>query len=226
LSHAQRASIIPVMPTERLGWVHVIINTRRSWLHGDKRGFRARRHAIHSGGDYRHRPPETEHEGLREYHAKRAHGKPVSFRLDVRIRILRSFVIKMRSLGYRIIACSVGEEHLHALVELPRNYTQTRAIVGKCKQKASHAVRDVLPGSLWSSGGEYKQIRDVGHLHNVYRYIRTRQERGTVVWSHHDDENWIDTPQVGIVLMGIARKQLRIECPDSSVDANFPDAGV
>jgi REP element-mobilizing transposase RayT len=128
----------------------------------------------------------------------------------------------MRSLGYRIITCSVGEEHLHALVELPRNYTQTRAIVGKCKQKASHAVRDVLPGSIWSAGGENKQVTNVGHLHNAYRYIRTRQERGTVVWSHRDEENWIDAPGVGIVLMGIGRKRLRIECPDPS----SPDAGA
>ena len=116
----------------------------------------------------------------------------------------------MRALGFRVITSSVGDHHLHALVELPANYTQVRLIVGKCKQKASHAVRDVLPGSVWSEGGEYKDINDVGHLHNAYRYIRTRQERGTVVWSHRDDENWIDAPKLGIVVMGIARRHLRI----------------
>jgi REP element-mobilizing transposase RayT len=134
----------------------------------------------------------------------------VSLRLDVRVRILRAFVRKMRTLGFRIITCSVGDRHLHALVALPANYTQVRLIVGKCKQKASHAVRDVLPGSVWSAGGEYRDVRDVGHLQNAYRYIRTRQERGTIVWSHPDTDNWIDGPEQGIVVMGVARKHLRM----------------
>jgi len=31
-------------------WRHVIINTRGTWLHGDSRGFRNRKHRIHSSG--------------------------------------------------------------------------------------------------------------------------------------------------------------------------------
>jgi hypothetical protein len=47
------------------------------------------------------------------------------------------------------------------------------------------------------------------------------------VWSHRDDENWIDAPAVGIVLMGIGRKRLRIDCPDPDVRHDVsPDAGV
>jgi hypothetical protein len=45
-------------------WRHVIISTRRSWLHGDAREFRSRRHRIHSLGDYRNIPPAGEHAGL------------------------------------------------------------------------------------------------------------------------------------------------------------------
>lgn len=45
----------------------VDIATYCSWLPGDVRGFRNREHRIHSSGDYKHRPPVAEHEGLRRY---------------------------------------------------------------------------------------------------------------------------------------------------------------
>ena len=201
----------------RLHWVHVIVNTHSSWLHGDRRGFRSRRHRIHSSGDYRHRPREGEHAGLRDYHERRSR-RPVSFRFDLRIRILRAFVARVRDLGFRAIACSVGDRHLHAVVELPMDYGQILAIVGLCKQSASHAVRDVLPGNVWSRNGEYKRIKDRSHLRNAYDYVRTRQERGTIVWSHRPAENWIDDPSVDIVVMGLARRQLRLPpSPDARV---------
>jgi hypothetical protein len=44
-------------------WRHVIINTFCTWLHSDERGFRSRKHRIHSSGDYRRRPPKGEHAG-------------------------------------------------------------------------------------------------------------------------------------------------------------------
>ena len=85
-----------------------------------------------------------------------------------------------------------------------------KRIVGKCKQKASHAVRDVLPGSIWSEGGKFEEIKDKAHLHNTYDYIRLRQESGTVVWSHRPDEHWIANPQVGVIVMGFRGKRIRV----------------
>src|SRR5665213_2174745 len=190
-------------------WQHVMIGSRCSWLHGDERGFRSREHRIHSTGDYKKRPAKSEHKGLREYH-QRPSGKPVNFRTDIRILILREFVQKMRSIGFQIIACSIGKRHLHALTELPDNYQEMKKIIGKCKQKASHAVKNALPGRIWADGGEFKRIRDRSHLHSTYEYIRTKQEPGTVVWSHRAEENWIDEPAIGVVVMGLRRTQIRV----------------
>ena len=190
-------------------WQHVMIGSRCSWLHGDERGFRNREHRLHSTGDYKHRPPAAEHQGLRKYHQRRS-GKPVNFQLDVRIIILQEFVSKMQLLGFPIIAASIGKRHLHALTPLPLTYDQMKKTVGKCKQKSSHAVRELLPGSIWSEGGEYNRTKDRGHLHNTYSYIRTKQEPGTVVWSHREDENWIDDPAVGIIIMGRNLKHIRV----------------
>jgi len=159
-------------------------------------------------GDYKNPPPQNEHAGLRRYYQTRS-GKPVELDLEVRVEVCREFVGKMLKLGFRTIACSAGERHVHALAELPSEYRQRRKVVGQCKQKASHAVHAMLPGSIWSEGGEFKRIRDAGHLRNTYNYIRTRQEAGTIVWSHRADEDWIHDESRGIVLMTRNKTQTR-----------------
>ena len=90
-------------------------------------------------------------------------------------------------------------------MELPHDLEEIRKILGKCNQRASHAVRDRLPGNIWSSGGEFKWINGKSHLKNAYVYIREKQESGTVVWSHRPDENWIDF-EVAVKVM-IARRR-------------------
>jgi hypothetical protein len=186
-----------------------MLGTRCSWLHGDRRGFRDRRHRTHSSGDYKNPPPESEHAGMRQYYAKRSR-EPVDFDLEVRVQVSRAFVQKMLKLGFRIIACSVGKRHLHALVELVGDYHERRKVVGKCKQKASHAVRLLLPGTVWSGGGEFRKIKDARHLENAYDYIRTKQEAGTIVWSHRADEDWITDETNGILMMGRGKTRTRV----------------
>jgi len=133
----------------------------------------------------------------------------------------------MQSMGFRIIACSVGKRHLHALVELVSDYHQRRKVIGKCKQKASHAVREMLPGNIWAEGGEFKRIADSRHLTNAFDYIRTRQEPGTIVWSHKVDENWIVDDSLGIVMMGFGGTQTRVfGIPQTPASQENPDAGV
>src|SRR5439155_5140639 len=112
-----------------------------------------------SSGDYKNPPPADEHFNVRRFYAKRA-GKPISFTLELRIIILREFVLKMRKLGYDIIAAAIVKRHLHALTPLPNEYEKMKREVGKCKQKASHAVRTLLPGSIWAAGAEFKRIKD------------------------------------------------------------------
>ncbi len=68
----------------------------------------------------------------------------------------------------------------------------------------------MLPGTIWSEGGQFKRIKDLGHFHNSYGYIREKQEAGTVVWPHRDEENWIDDPSLGAIVMGIGRRKIRV----------------
>ncbi|MGC4031382.1 MAG: hypothetical protein QM754_06510 [Tepidisphaeraceae bacterium] len=193
-------------------WVHVIVNTRCSWLHGDPRGFRDRGHRLHSSGDYKHRPPQGEHADVYAFYQNRS-GEAVHFDLNVRIRILRSFVTKLMREHHRVIAASCGEEHLHSITELPASYEMAKKDVAKAKQAASHAVRDVLPGSVWAAGGAVKRVKDVAHFRATYQYVRRKQEAGTVVWSHRPEEDWIANPDVGAIVIrpGWAWERLKIE---------------
>jgi hypothetical protein len=144
----------------------------------------------------------------------------VSLELEVRIRVVEAFVRKMQLLKVRIIAFAMARQHGHALGEFPREYRELKKLVGKCKQRASHQVRDVLPGTIWSEGLKSERVKNKGHLHNTYDYIRTRQEAGAVVWSHHPEEDWIANPQVGVIVMGLRRKRIRVFAKGRS------DAGV
>ena len=134
----------------------------------------------------------------------------MDFDLEVRVRVCDEFVRKMLKLGFRIIACLVGKQHLHALVELASGHREKRKVVGECKQKISQAVRLLMPGSIWSEGGEFKRIDDAAHLENTYDYIRTRQEPGTIVWSHRQDEDWIKDESRGIMMMARGEKRTRV----------------
>src|SRR5689334_1535924 len=114
-------------------WRHVIISTRRSWLHGDARGFRTRGHRIHSSGDYKDLPPEGEHAGLLKYHRERARGAmikiPRALRGEVGLALLRAVLLA----GCRVLVIAVTQKHAHLLVELPRARVKAKAIVGKWK---------------------------------------------------------------------------------------------
>jgi hypothetical protein len=168
-------------------WRHVVINTKSSWLHGDKRGFRSRGHRIHSSGDYRNPPPLLEHGGLRIYHAERA--EPTVF-LDCELWPLIGGAVRdrLKKEGFKVLTVSVGALHSHCLTELPDDPRTIRAIVGRCKRTACEAVKHVQPGTIWSAGGEFKQIKDEEHHENSYGYIE--DQRHSWVWSERKGEYW------------------------------------
>jgi len=178
------------MPTEGKVWRHVIISSVNSWFPGDPRGFRSRKHRIHSSGDYRNPPPDGEHAGLLRHNKDRG-GKLVIIPKRARCDAGRSIVGKLEQLGHRVLAVSVGGVHAHLLVELPDNRAGMGDIAGRLKQASSHAIRETLPGRVWGCGGSFTRIADRQHHRNVYRYILTEQKPGTWTWSFRDGEAWI-----------------------------------
>jgi len=168
--------------TTRKRFYHIVINVRCSWLHGDERGFRSRGHRIHSSGDYKHRPPTDEHEPLRKYHKARSSGTRY-LPQDLFDRIGQAMLAKIHRQHHRVLAVSIDGAHAHVLVELPDDRATVKRIVGAWKQYASHSVRDVMPGRIWSESCDPIPIRDAEHRRKVYKYIRDHEAKGAWGWS-------------------------------------------
>ena len=167
-------------------WRHVMVSTRCTWLHGDRRGFRNRKHRIHSSGDYKNPPPASEHEGLREYHRARS-GTPRLIGPHLREVVARAFLSRLLKEKFLVLAVAVSERHVHALVLLPDDRALIREIIGRCKRAACEAVKHEMTGALWADGGEFKQVRDRAHQLNVYKYILVDQGPGAWTWSYRDE---------------------------------------
>jgi hypothetical protein len=186
----QRASAVPdpsvqANPSARAStgpviWRHVICNTHCSWLPGDPRGFRNREHRVHSSGDYKSPPPTGEHAGLYTHNLNQS-GNRILIPSTVRQRIAEVFANHLRSQGWPVSIASASETHVHALSLLPVDRRQTKRIVGDAKRVASRGVKAEMPGRIWSEGGTYKPVRNIGHYQAAYEYIRTRQEEGAYV---------------------------------------------
>jgi REP element-mobilizing transposase RayT len=166
-------------------WRHVIINTLCSWLHGDERGFRSRRHRIHSSGDYRNPPPEGEHAGLHQYHVERSR-EEVTIAKELRKAVGVAIMRHLLNEGYRVLAVAVGKVHTHGLIELPENLRQVKAVVGEAKRKSSRAVKKELPGNVWAASGTYKPVETSGHLESAFGYILYEQGADAWTWSFRD----------------------------------------
>lgn len=181
----RRFSQTPAMPRPGMLWRHCIINTRCSWLHGSPKGFRARNHEIHSSGDYRNPPPKGEHEGLYRYYQNIAR-PPVKIPRVQRILIGRALIVFFRERGFRLYAVAVSDSHAHFVVELPWELRKVKLIVGEAKRISSRAVKDRLPGSVWSAGGTFKPVREPSHLRSAYDYTLFKQGNDAWTWSFRD----------------------------------------
>jgi hypothetical protein len=190
-------------------WRHVIISTRRSWLHGDGRGFRTRDHRIHSSGDYRNPPPPAEHAGLEEYHLCRAKGPAVKIPRPLRGEVGMALLCATRVAGTRVLVIAVGQKHAHALVRLPRSRTRAKRVVGKWKTTRTPALRKALPGTIWGQGGKYKPVKTRHHLRAAFKYIRDDQGPGAWVWTYEDAVPDEVSKAIDRVLRDRARKRKR-----------------
>ncbi|QNN22362.1 hypothetical protein HED60_08775 [Planctomycetales bacterium ZRK34] len=171
------------MPTSGKQWHHIIIiNTRGSWLTGDPRGFHSRNHRKHSDGDYKAPPPPGQHLGL--YRVIKSNSRDaIALPRDLWATIGRTMLDKLTSQDHRALAICVDAHHVHLLVELPSDRRRVKRLVGTWKQRASHAVRDRLPGEIWSKSCDPIPVRDVQHHRRVYRYILNHAKRGAWTWS-------------------------------------------
>jgi REP element-mobilizing transposase RayT len=174
-------------------WRLITINTKHSWPHGSPRGFRSRGHRIHSSGDYRNPPPAGEHAGLLRYRQEQTGAaQKIRIRRVLRAEVGRALVECYRACGQRLLALSVSSDHSHAVIELPDQVGLIKSIVGDAKRRASRAVKNELPGAVWSAGCDYEPIDTVKRLRREVNYVLMKQGEGTWTWSFRDGEMWCE----------------------------------
>ncbi len=166
------------MPNNWSNWVHAICNTKGSWLPGDPRGFRDHDHRAHSSGDYRNPPPTGEHEGLRRLATERSSGMVRLSQQEQRL-IARAFSEKLASMEAAVSVLAIDAVHLHTLVRI--GLGNAKPLIGRAKQRASYAIRDVRVGSIWAQGCHVVRIKDEGHWKTVRNYILKHELQGAIV---------------------------------------------
>src|SRR5262249_36777902 len=87
-----------IMPKPGYQWRHVVISTWNSWLPGDPRGFRSKKHKIHSSGDYKNPPPEGDHRFLHDYWKDRVE-ETVVIPADLREAVGKAILEKLDQLN-------------------------------------------------------------------------------------------------------------------------------
>jgi len=161
-------------------WVHVYSAYRGQWLPGDPRNFNNRRHRIHSEHRvYSDDPLNWDHAPLHS-HARELSKVKITIGPHLAPRLLEAVHTKLVDMEIRTAALACHPTHFHALIKV--GDSDAKRIFGGAKQAGSHAIRDVLPGSIWGDSSGVRRLPTFARFASVFWYILAHVEEGAVVW--------------------------------------------
>jgi hypothetical protein len=102
------------------GWVHCSGSTFGTWLRGDPKGWRSRRHREHCEGDYRNPPPEGAHKKKYEQSRRAMKRDGVELSKGARECACKMMVQALKFHGVEVVALCVGRTRYHALIKCPK----------------------------------------------------------------------------------------------------------
>ena len=193
------------------GWYHCMANTYGTWLPGDPRGFRTRKHREHVQGDYKSPPPagfyEQQHQAAKQSMTR----EPVYLSVAARTACVDALIHAWVDVhGVEVLTVAVGACHMHVLARFgrvpdplrdPKNPKPTptrrgirykdppRYFVGIAKERSAKtlAAADLVkPGGIWAKRGKIVSIKDRQHQLRVYKYILDHEHEGAAIWSFKD----------------------------------------
>jgi REP element-mobilizing transposase RayT len=172
-------------------WYHVQTNTYGTWLPGDPRGWREKRHRRHVDGDYRDPPPPGSGDALHRRAKSLLKKPPVWLDAAQRETVGRAVIEMLRSQEIDVLVVSMDSVHLHLLARFSDR--QVRPRLGRAKKHACFRLREVgFEGKLWERGCHAVPIKDRKHQINVFHYIRRHASHGAWVWTFRDGTPWLD----------------------------------
>ena len=174
------------------GWYHVTGGTYGTWLRGDPRGWRDRKHRTHVEGDYRHPPPKGRDDALLEYVLSSMKHAPRRLGVDERRLVGQAMVEKLLELGCQVLSLSLDAVHYHILVRFPP--AGARTLVGKAKLHAYHELTRGGPHrKLWAKRCRVQPIDSRAHQLRTHHYVQDHAKAGAWVWSFRQGLYWRDS---------------------------------
>lgn len=138
---------------EDLKWFHVTLGTYGSWLPGDPRGFRTRRHRMDVEGDYRNPPPTGKFDDVPARSRRRMKHESTSIPREWRPVLVDAFRENLEAQGSIVACIAMASRHAHILSKLPPS--QTWMWIGNAKRHAWFVWRELAAGvKLWGKKGE------------------------------------------------------------------------
>ncbi len=167
------------------GWFHVNGSTYGTWLCGDPRGWRTRKHRRHVEGDYKNPPAAGTFESLYQRSIKLLKREPIYLDVEQRRIAGRALAEKLGETGVDVLAISLDACHFHVLGRFADG--QVRRAIGLAKKSASFALSEThLGGAVWGKRSRALPVRDRQHQLNVFSYIAKHAEKGAWVWTFKD----------------------------------------
>lgn len=186
------------------GWYHCMSSTYGTWLPGDPRGFRTRKHREHVQGDYKTPPPQGKYDERHARSKRLLKREPVFLTPPARRACVEAMICTWVEIHQiEVLALSVSATHMHVLArfgQAPQNTVQkptptrggrrerdpARYFMALAKERSSKALAAkglAPPGGVWAKRGKIVPISDRSHQLNAYRYILDHQDEGAAVWS-------------------------------------------
>jgi hypothetical protein len=170
-------------------WYHVTGGAYGTWLRGDERGWRDRKHKTHVEGDYKNPPPEGEFDALLEHVQHSMKCPPTKLTPAERKVGGQAMVEKLLEQGVEVLSFSLDAVHYHFLCRLPPS--PGRDVVGNAKR---HAYYELVAGKqarkIWAKRCRIKPIKDREHQVNVYEYVLKHRKKGAWVWWYTQGVYW------------------------------------
>ncbi|REJ97547.1 MAG: hypothetical protein DWQ34_01810 [Planctomycetota bacterium] len=168
---------------ETARWFHVTLGTYGSWLPGDPRGFRTRKHRLHVDGDYKNPPPPGKFDEMHARSRQLMNYPATKLAMPERRTVGDALRERFDQLTCAVRCLAVSAQHAHVLTKLPPPETET--YVGHAKRHAWYALRDASRSvKLWAKRARIDPVKNDAHLIAAHRYILRHADQGAYVWEN------------------------------------------
>ena len=172
-------------------WYHVNGNTYGTWLPGDPRGWRERKHKKHVPGDYKNPPPRGSGDALHKHARTLLKQPPVQLDGPQREIAGRALVEMLLKQEIEVLVVSMDDIHFHLLARF--RGCQVRPKVGRAKKHAYFELRNRgFHSRLWEDGSNVVPVTGRPHQLNVLAYIGRHTEQGAWVWTFREGLYWLE----------------------------------